>query len=75
MRIRFIMNFICEVTGRYADDYYIVFSMLCRTFIMYVIRRGRTLCARQHVAGDEMKYGTRPAMRDDDKHRPLQIGF
>lgn len=38
--VGFIMNFICEVTGRYADDYYIVFSMLCRTFIMYVIRRG-----------------------------------
>ena len=38
--VGFIMNFICEVTGRYADDYYIVFSMLGRTFIMYVIRRG-----------------------------------
>ena len=34
VRIRFIMNFICEVTGRYADNYYIVFSMLCRTFLL-----------------------------------------
>lgn len=46
--VGFIMNFICEVTGRYADDYYIVFSMLCRTFIMYVIRRGAH-CVKSNI--------------------------
>ena len=50
VRIRFIMNFICEVTGRYADDYYIVFSMLCRTFIMYWILGLRQIFRSLHGA-------------------------
>ena len=42
--VGFVMNFICGAAGWYAGDYYIVFCMLWRAFIMYVIRRG-THCA------------------------------